>query len=95
MRHLVTFRRDWADEFDVYGFAIYSQEQVDALREWASTERTDWFGTNEGWEDEVLIDSFQFQEITDEEAAVIGRFFPQTRGVDMPHFGHIPLWVEE
>ncbi len=90
MKYLVTFCRDWADEFEVYGFTIYTQEQVDALREWASTERSFWFGTNEGWEDEIFIESLVFQEITDEDLAVIERLFPH-RSADMPRFGHMPL----
>lgn len=84
MRYLVTFSRDWADEFQMEGFKICTKEKADELRQWASTERTDYFGTNEGWEDEILLDSLTFQEITDDEAAVIEKFFPRCR------LGHVP-----
>lgn len=90
--YLVTFQRDWADEFDVYGFALYTQQQVDLLMEWASTARTDWFGTNEGWEDTVLLDAFTFKEINADEHAVLDTLFPTARSANGARFGHIPMW---
>ncbi|MBB3752641.1 hypothetical protein FHT44_005153 [Mycolicibacterium sp. BK634] len=85
---LVKFSRDWADEFDISGFVITTTEEVDALKECFSTEQTRYFGTNEGWEDEILIDSFGFFEITDLQAAVINQLFPGG-------LGYVPYWGEE
>lgn len=54
---MVSFARDWADEFDVKGTKFFTKEEWN--REFAlfNSENNDiavciYFGTNEGWEDE-------------------------------------------
>lgn len=89
MKTLVKFTRDWADEFDIDGFVVLDAEGAERLKEHFSQPRTVWFGTNEGWDDEVLIDSFTFVEITDEEAVVINRLFPGS------YFGFIPEFYND
>lgn len=96
MKHLVIFQRNWADEFDVVGFKIVATyAEVDEIREHFSTKQSDYFGTNEGWEHELLLDSFTFKEITDKEAALLESLFSGRQGLDGALFGHVPLvWVD-
>jgi len=82
---LVKFQKDWADEFDVYGFKIF-----DSLAEWEATadagaDSEYYFGTNEGWDAGDFSESdFKVQAIGDAEAAdiiaVLGR-----------QYGHFPF----
>jgi hypothetical protein len=83
---LVKFQKDWADEFDVYGYKIYNSE-ADWLKEKGDlSEHTFMFGTNEGWEDEGDFedDDFTVTEITPEEAATIRKLFGNS-------WGHFPF----
>src|SRR4051812_49402234 len=66
MSTLVKFNRDWADEFYVSGFKVVDPEEVEEIQAHFSVERTCYFGTNEGWESETLLDAFEFIEISDE-----------------------------
>jgi hypothetical protein len=75
-RVLVKFSSDWADEFTAEGIAIMSSEEWEKLRERVKDPITWNFGTNEGWEDELLDDSFTVTEITDEEAETLQRLIP-------------------
>lgn len=95
---LVTFSKDWADEFSAEGLAIMTDEQFDKLKIWA--ENANWyFGTNEGWDDEDISRGFSAAEITDEEEAVLIKLIPdlavkyawQTIG----SFGQFPARFEE
>lgn len=82
---LVKFEKDWADEFDVRGFAVYDKEEWEKdLAEFKECTEFGgaWFGTNEGWEgSEILgnkedwVRSWEVTEISDDEAAVLGKFF--------------------
>lgn len=84
MSVLVKFSRDWADEFQVEGFRVVDAEKASAMVEFFSRPRTFYFGTNEGWEDEVLLDSFEFVDISDEQASLLAVLFG--RGV-----GEVPV----
>ena len=58
---LVKFEADWADEFDVYGLAVYRKENWEKLCERfkkAEKYRSHYFGTNEGWEDDQIEDDW-------------------------------------
>jgi len=67
-RYLVVFDRDWADEFDVSGIKIMSQEEVDELKTQLENSPSWYFGTNEGFEDgELSVDDFTFTPITPED----------------------------
>lgn len=76
MKLLVKFEKNYADEFDVYGFKIFDKEEWDILFEEIknSDKKTSYncsFGTNEGWEDEPISDfvhDFETKELEDKEA---------------------------
>lgn len=81
MAVLVKFRKDWADEFDVYGYAIYPfKEAWEEISE--SLDGLDYyFGTNEGWEEgDFSEDDFEVMEISDEEAETLKKLFGQSWG---------------
>lgn len=59
MKLLITFQKDWADEFDVYGLAIMSQTEWDSFKAGIPT-LTYGFGTNEGWEEPGDFDEDDF-----------------------------------
>jgi hypothetical protein len=69
MTVLVKFQKDWADEFDVYGYKIYNSE-TDWLEEKGDLlDHSYMFGTNEGWEEgDFEDDDFTVTEISAEEA---------------------------
>ena len=56
--YIVSFSRNWADEFNVKGSRLYTEYEwaaeeltlADKSKYWVSM----YFGTNEGWEDEEL-----------------------------------------
>lgn len=69
MRYLVEFERNWADEFDVHGLAIMTPEQYELILKYSVDVNYN-FGSNEGWEDEDLSDSFKI--LTCDEDAICG-----------------------
>lgn len=81
---LVIMRADYADEFDVEGFSILSEEQFNQMIKGAKKEIKEngfldvCFGTNESliWEnaDDFKRD-FKVKEITDQEEATIVKLF--------------------
>ena len=94
MPALITFSRDWADEFNVYGLKV-----VDTMAEAAEFKahfakpRTYYFGTNEGWEDEILDESITIAEISNQDANVLCRLLGIT---EHRQYGHIPVdWDED
>jgi hypothetical protein len=96
---LLTFSRNWADEFDVDGFKIVSEDEKahlhELIAEHGNHEAHFWFGTNEGWEGDTLGDmfsSFKFTEITLEEKAVLEKLFPDLASSYsfMRSFGVVP-----
>ena len=65
---LVTFERDWADEFSPFGFAIMHGTEFEEFKAYYSVPR-DWgFGTNEGFDQEIAFESCKVKDITEEEA---------------------------
>lgn len=87
---LIQFVADWADEFNVYGFAIMDKnewdEHVSAFKE-KSVVNGFWFGTNEGWESEEIdsdkeswLRNYKAKEINDNELSVIKTFFGDSYG---------------
>lgn len=72
---LVTFNHDWADEFSPYGFAIMTEEEFTKFREYYSKPRTWFFGTNEGFEDEVLFPGCTVTEIYPKDVDTLKRVF--------------------
>ena len=58
---LVKFSKDWADEFTVYGFKFFeNQEAVDLYM--SNLPKSYSFGSNQGWEDSEF-DSYDFEVI--------------------------------
>jgi len=87
---LVKFQKDWADEFYVYGFQVFTDEAWDAFKSVIENAPgfSLYFGTNEAWEwgdyepQDVLSSDIEVTEITDEEAAIIQKLFgTQSYGV--------------
>lgn len=86
---LAKFESDWADEFSVYGFAVFSNAKMtkwNAFVEENGTKNISWsFGTNEGFEGislEEFASSFEFIEIEKDQADAIQSLF----GKDWGHF---------
>lgn len=82
MYYLVKFDKDWADEFSVYGFAIFEQSEWDdlykKLKKNKNKEVSFGFGTNEGWDNESIGDflsDIKVIQITNEEKLVITKLF--------------------
>jgi hypothetical protein len=88
---LVTTMFNWSDEFDISGFAVYSESEWDdtltRVRALFESRHGDvyefWFGTNQA----IELSSFQdwqegvtVEEITQEEASVLKKFFPYCNG---------------
>ena len=82
---LVKFNKDWADEFDVDGFAVMSNNAWLELAPKIAAQKSFYFGTNEGWdsdelcEDETLLDSCIVTEISENEATMITKLFGLTK----------------
>ncbi|ACH62027.1 hypothetical protein MYRNA_19 [Mycobacterium phage Myrna] len=94
MPALITFSRDWADEFNVDGFKVVdTMSEAAEYKQHFAKPRTYYFGTNEGWEDEILDESIVVWEISDEEAATLCRLL----GVaEHRVYGHMPVdWDED
>lgn len=81
MPTLVTFSKDWADEFQAEGMTILHEDELPTLLAWIEKGGTEWyFGTNEGWEDgETDMADFKFKEITAEEAETLERLIPDLK----------------
>ena len=86
---LVTFEKNWADEFDIYGFAVLEKaEWENAIESFKNATKYEsyYFGTNEGWDPDQIeeekddwIDAWTAKDITDEEAAILLKLFPSYR----------------
>lgn len=75
---LVTFDKDWADEFSPYGFAIMNEATFLRFKETYSKPQSWFFGSNEGYEAEdgdILFDGCTVKDITQDEADTIVRLF--------------------
>lgn len=80
---LVSFKCDWADEFEMEGFSVVDKEwwekkvsQINTYFE-TETEYEEGFGTNESfiWTSaEDLLGCFEAVELSDEEAAVFEKY---------------------
>jgi hypothetical protein len=108
MKLLVTFKENYADEFDVHGFTIVDQdkwnEYVEHLKKELSGETMhEWyFGTNEfiifeTYGDKPLFDivmkSYNVTEIDDNIANQLKNIFEKTKIVEFPYsFGFFP-WL--
>lgn len=76
MAVLVKFSKDWADEFDVYGFCVYASKEIWEETKGDLSELEYSFGTNEGWEEGDFDDSdFTVTEISEDEAKVLTKLF--------------------
>jgi len=94
MNYLVKFCKNYADEFDVYGFQIYTQAEWNRLEEVVENCKTfsffEWyFGTNEYIcfeSPKQLLACLKKErvEIFDEEIETLKKFFPEG------YFGSLP-----
>lgn len=85
---LVIFSKDWADEFNVDGFRVYDSDKLESLKQRINANSSAnfeyYFGTNEGWDEEVgefFKHSYEFKEISNLEAEVIKKCFGNSFGV--------------
>lgn len=98
---LVNFQRDYADEFDVYGFAVfYDQERwkehlndVKELFEQDDSPKEVYFGTNEFVQYDDFFEyesSFNVQEIDEETANKLKELICYSRGTgeEPGYYGH-------
>ncbi len=78
---LIKFRDNWADEFDVSGWFVSSEEVWDAFKAQPFEPTEIYFGTNEGIEYESKSDylsHFKTTSISDSDAEVLVRLFGAT-----------------
>lgn len=88
MYYLIKFDKDWADEFNVYGFQIFEQVEWDKLykklKKNKNKEVSFNFGTNEGWDEEPIqsfLDDIEIIEITEDEKNIIEKLMGDEFGV--------------
>jgi hypothetical protein len=65
--HLAKFETTWSDEFEVYGFKVFTDlelKRIESLRE-DDTEVTWYFGTNEGWDSTPVSEFVNELEISE------------------------------
>lgn len=90
---LIKFKGDWADEMDVYGFTIISEEKWAFKKlEWEHTPfpQECMVGTNEYVEYKDMqeyLKNFKVKEISEDEIKCIQKFFGNR------DFGHV-CWIE-
>lgn len=78
---LVKFKKNWADEFDVYGFCLMTEAEYLDLKANIPTMGC-WFGTNEGWEEGEHSESdFTAKAVTSAEVDTIRSLFGEGWGV--------------
>ena len=92
--YLVKFKADYADEFDVVGFRLMTEESMGAYFDFKcklfeENELVEWyFGTNEfiGWEFFIDFSScFSFRRLTEDEADKVRELFGTEYG-NFPDF---------
>lgn len=83
---LVKFNDNYADEFDVDGFRLYTKEnwiKIEALISAHFKENGEWefyFGTNEGieyYDLETLVSTLVISEVSEEEVKTLIKLFPR------------------
>lgn len=80
MVKLLKFHGNWADELDVFGMKLVTQEQFESIQRGLTvngSDRSGWyFGSNEGFDDETWNDlwaNVTVMELNDEDLNVITR----------------------
>jgi hypothetical protein len=81
MYGILILNRDWADEFNVYGFQLLTEKDNEAYKKFIEenpeflTKEIEWsFGTNEGFED-FQMKELEYSEITEEEFLALCKIF--------------------
>lgn len=90
---LVTFSKDWADEFDAVGHRVFHKfvmsEFLERLETFRNSGSSFYFGTNEGWEaEEFALSDFQFTPLYPRQYAAYMEMF------ERPYFGIFPDFEE-
>lgn len=81
MRKFVTFESDWADEFTVYGFRIFTNEEWETYKKELhehSGSLSFYFGTNEGWDEETadhFLSNMTATDISEDDVAKLVEIF--------------------
>lgn len=99
MYYLVKFKKDWADEFNVYGFSIFKKDDWDNLHEKLKKYKDKCaefsFGTNEGWDEETIGDFLKditVVPISEMEKSIITKLFGTK---DYGHFPYLNDMISE
>lgn len=100
---LVSFSKNWADEFDMNGFSVFEKKDFDKLMsdindyfdngDIGPHEIEEYFGTNEclTWTSmEEVLSCFDFTNISDDEAAVFEKY-KHFMPCFFPEFEDVPL----
>lgn len=103
MYYLVKFSKDWADEFDVYGFAVFKKEEWEDLYKKLKENKNEpagsvGFGTNEGWEDETIgdfIENVEIVPISKEEKVLLKKVFGKNDFGYFPDFGNMVYMLSD
>lgn len=84
---LLTFREDWSDEFDVYGFVIVDRYYFKDVKAYAELlevkEIKEWyFGSNEAFYETTtdMLNKYSIQEITLKETATLLKLLGSSYG---------------
>lgn len=90
---LVTFRKDWADEFDAVGHQVFNKfvmsEFLERLETFRKSGSSFYFGTNEGWKaEEFALSDFRFTPLDARQYAAYMEMFTR------PYFGVFPDFEE-
>ena len=85
---LVTFQKNWADEFDCQEFILLSQsfdETQKHLQKFLNINPELYFGTNEGWYGEFRDGDFSIEEITPLQFKTLNELLGKKFGVGVLH----------
>ncbi len=93
---VVKFSRNWADEFDVYGFRVLEKSVWEKEREMISVlpHIEYYFGTNEGWEYEdprEFLENYSVTEISHDDASIMLKVFGNSYGI-CPSYNDLSMY---
>ena len=90
--YVITGRKNWADEFDVFFFEIFDEDAYQkymAAKEILGTLSSDYgFGTNEDWDDFDYLD-FKPKKITEEQRDLLDELGIWGKEIIEPFYNHL------
>ena len=103
MAGILTFKKNWADEFDVEGFYLLDNSEEDLYKTFAirhpdffTENHTFYFGTNEGFEGEPIVAPayLEYTSLTDDEYKFLHEFFGNRFGQTPYILDEINMWCD-